>query len=496
MARIGGPRPAAQASAARTREAASPTAAVVELAARAEQSHDPQLAQTGRRCAKRLREPLRAALVGRVSTGKSTLLNALLATDVAPTDGRECTKFVHVFRHGRFVTASVVPRNGRERTPVTLDGSRLPSELDLPASEIKFVDVTLPTPLLEQVTLIDTPGLAGASAERQDVIARMHEDTDESAAHADALLYCVKDPLMRDEADAVATFREGNGAKRLSAFTAIGLLTRADQTGGDPCLARERAAELAKSMADDHADLFSAVVPVVGLLAETAETGTLREGHARALGELAQAWDRDVAREALRAPELFLDEEGPVEPDVRRELLGLLGQYGVGALLEKLRSGVPPHAAALTRAVSALSGLEDVQRQLEASLGRRADVLKAARALEDLTKSARRAGDRKIYEAAQEVLDTREMFPLQMIDVARLLGTNRVALPNRLQGRAQETLMSWLTGESTPSPRVTGGEAARAVRDWQDWAQVTDLAGRRVARVMVRAWQLAAEERR
>jgi hypothetical protein len=237
-------------------------------------------------------------------------------------------------------------------------------------------------------------------------------------------------------------------------------------------------------------------VPVVGLLAETAETGTLRERHARALGELAQAWDRDVAREALRAAELFLDEEGPVEPDVRCELLGLLGQYGVGALLEKLRSGVPPHAAALTRAVSALSGLEDVQRQLEASLGRRADVLKAARALEDLTKSARRAGDRKIYEAAQEVLDTREMFPLQMIDVARLLGTNRVALPNRLQGRAQETLMSWLTGESTPSPRVTGGEAARAVRDWQDWAQVTDLAGRRVARVMVRAWQLAAEERR
>src|SRR4051794_28115346 len=100
------------------------TAEVAKLAARAEQSPDQRLAEAGRHSAERLRQPLRAAVVGRVSTGKSTLLNALLGASVAPTDGRECTKVVHVFRHDRHYTASLVPRSGRERTPVSFDGSR------------------------------------------------------------------------------------------------------------------------------------------------------------------------------------------------------------------------------------------------------------------------------------------------------------------------------------------------------------------------------------
>src|SRR6185436_5944360 len=103
-----------------------PTEAVATLATRAEQSPDGRLAEAGRRSAERLRSPLRTAVVGRVSTGKSTLLNALLATAVAPTDGRECTKVVHVFRHDRFITASLVPRVGRELIPVYFDGTRLP----------------------------------------------------------------------------------------------------------------------------------------------------------------------------------------------------------------------------------------------------------------------------------------------------------------------------------------------------------------------------------
>jgi hypothetical protein len=106
------------------------SAAVAELAARAERSRSDELTGVGRRCAERLRRPLCTAVVGRVSTGKSTLLNALLGTPVAPTDGRECTKVVHVLRHGRFVTASLVPRTGRDPTPVHFEGSRLPSELD------------------------------------------------------------------------------------------------------------------------------------------------------------------------------------------------------------------------------------------------------------------------------------------------------------------------------------------------------------------------------
>lgn len=470
--------------------------AVANLAARAGQSHDQRLAEAGRRAAGRLQRPLRTAVVGRVSTGKSTLLNALLGMNVAPTDGRECTKVVHVFRHGRFITASLVPRSGRERTPVHFEGSRLPSDLGRPAPEIKYVDVTLPTPLLERVTLIDTPGLASASTESRDVTTRMREDTGESAAAADALLYCVRGPLTQDELVAVQAFRQGNGAKRLSAGTAVGILTQADQTGSDRRQAWTQAAELAATMAHKHADLFAAMVPVIGLLAETATTGALREMHARALGELARSWDRDVTRVVLASTEMFLTEPAPVGPELRRELLTLLGSYGVGELLDQLRSGLPSNATALTRAAHDLSGVDEVSRHLAASLYRRADVLKAARALEELVDGARQAGDRSLHDAAQQMLDQPGMFPLQVIEMAQLLATRHVVPPPRLQEQARDTITSWLNDEPRRRPRVSRADATRAVGDWRAWSQLTDLAGRKVAGVMVRAWQLAVEEPR
>jgi Dynamin family len=434
-------------------------------------------------------------VVGRVSTGKSTLLNALLATAVAPTDGRECTKVVHVFRHDRFITASLVPRDGRDWTPVYFDGTRLPSDLGRPASEIKFVDVTLPTPLLTRVTLIDTPGLASASAQSSDTT-RMREDTDESAARADALLYCLRGPLLRDEADAVHAFRQGSGAKRLSAGTAVGILTHADQIGDDRPRAFAEATKLAATMARKHADLFSAVVPVIGLLAETAATGALREAHARALGELARSWDRDAIWPALIAPEMFLGEPGPVGPELRRELLQLLGLFGVGALLERVRAGAPAHATALTGLAHDLSGIDQVRRYIAASFDRRADVLKAARVLEDLLDEVRRAGDRDLHDVADRILDQRAMFPLRVIEMAQLLATRSSTPPPVLQEQAQQAISTWLTDPPGHRRRASRAEAIQAVREWRAWQQLTDLAGRRVAEVMVRAWQLSTEEAR
>ena len=476
-----------------TRDADKITTAVAELAARAEQSFDREVALTGRRCRERLRSPMRTAVVGRVSTGKSTLLNALLGSAVAPTDGRECTKVVYQFRHDRFFTASLMPRAGGQPTAVPFEGGRLPSELGTDASQIKYVDVTLPTPLLQEVTLIDTPGLASAATEQPEVRKRMREDTGEWAADADALLYCLMGPVTQDEADAVKSFRSGTGAKRLSAGTAIGILTRADQTGDDPRTAWPQAVELGAKMSARHADLFAAVLPVIGLLAETAATGALTAAHARAIGELATAWDRDAIRMALISGEMFVEEPGPVGPEVRRELLSLLGPFGVVRVLDKVHSGAAATATALTQVVRELSGIDEVRRQLNAVLGRRADVLKAARALDDLIDSARRAGDRKLQDDAQWMFDRQEMFPLRVIDMARLLATDHVTLPAALKEQARRMVTFWLTSEAGRPPRASRREITQAVGEWREWAQLADLAGRKVADVMVRAWQMAGE---
>ena len=46
---------------------------------------------------RRLSAPLQVAVAGRIKSGKSTLVNALIGRRVAPTDGGECTRLVTRF---------------------------------------------------------------------------------------------------------------------------------------------------------------------------------------------------------------------------------------------------------------------------------------------------------------------------------------------------------------------------------------------------------------
>ncbi|QYN38298.1 dynamin family protein [Pseudonocardia sp. DSM 110487] len=463
--------------------------AVVALAARAERSVDQRLADVGHRCLERLRAPLSIALVGRVSSGKSTLLNALMGSRVAPTNARECTKIVYKFRYGPRPTATLVLRTGSGRIAVDLDDSRLPADFGRPASEISHIDVTMPLPLLQEAVLIDTPGLASAQTENAAATERMLHDTGDYAARADVILFCINGPITQDEADAVHTFARGSGGNRLNGATAVGILTKADQLSGNPLTSWKAATEIARNTAAGHADLFWTVVPVVGLLAETARTGALRDVHARALGALAQAWNRDVAHAVLRHKKMFLGAEGPVDTPVRAELLDLLGRFGVGELLDQIRSGTRPDVASLSRESAVASGMAAVSSEIHGCLAGRSDALKAAGALDELVPAAYYAGDRALYEDANSMLDWPQMFPVKVIGMGQQLATGRVRPPAGLVDEAWRAVRTGLPG-------ATSGEAARAAGEWKRWALLTDGAGRRMADVMVRAWQLAAEEGR
>ena len=48
----------------------------------------------------RLNQPIRIALAGSLKAGKSTLVNALVGENIAPTDATEATRLVTWFRHG------------------------------------------------------------------------------------------------------------------------------------------------------------------------------------------------------------------------------------------------------------------------------------------------------------------------------------------------------------------------------------------------------------
>jgi Dynamin family len=154
-----------------------------------------ELAEAGRLAEARLLQPLHVALVGLVSAGKSTLLNALLKSGVAPTAGGECTRVLYTFEHNRWKTAAVRPRDNTAPLPLHFDGSRLSSNLPLPYRQVDRVQVTLPAELLEQVTLLDTPGLASTNLETSEITRELlTTDTLDAARMADALIFCIHTP--------------------------------------------------------------------------------------------------------------------------------------------------------------------------------------------------------------------------------------------------------------------------------------------------------------
>ena len=61
----------------------------------------------------RLNQPIRIALAGTLKAGKSTLVNALVGEDIAPTDATEATRIVTWFRHGPIPKVTANHRGGR-----------------------------------------------------------------------------------------------------------------------------------------------------------------------------------------------------------------------------------------------------------------------------------------------------------------------------------------------------------------------------------------------
>ncbi len=114
---------------------------------------------------RRLSAPLQVAVVGRIKSGKSTLVNALIGRRVAPTDVGECTRLVTRFQYGTVDRVEVVFHDGtKQAVPFDADGG-IPSRLGVEPEQVSHLEAYLTNAVLRDLTVIDTPGLGSLDAD-------------------------------------------------------------------------------------------------------------------------------------------------------------------------------------------------------------------------------------------------------------------------------------------------------------------------------------------
>ncbi|EME56705.1 dynamin family protein [Amycolatopsis decaplanina] len=199
-------------------------------------------------------------VVGETNRGKSSLVNALLSMPgLSPVDADVATATYLVFEHAeRWSAQACYPG---QLAPVPIDLNDLihwvSAAHELPEGQIppRYVEVSGPVPLLERVSIVDTPGVGGLDS--------MHgELAKEAAAGATALLFVVdaSSPFTAQELQ----FLHDMGER---VETVLFALTKTDQFRG-----WREVLEADRRLLAEHAPRFADAVfhPVSARMFETA----------------------------------------------------------------------------------------------------------------------------------------------------------------------------------------------------------------------------------
>jgi energy-coupling factor transporter ATP-binding protein EcfA2 len=442
---------------------------------------------------RRLNEPLRLAIAGMVKAGKSTLLNAMLGERLAPTDAGECTRVVTWYRYAATPNITLHLHGGEtRRMPIRRDDGRLVLELKgVSAEDVAWIDVGWPSTGLRSMILIDTPGIASLSV---DVSARSHEFLVPEAkpSAADAIVYLMRH-LHASDLKFLESFRD-TAAGTSETVNAVAVLSRADEIGSGRIDSMLSANKVAKryELDGELSSLSLGVVPVAGLLAESART--LREDEYKAFRELA-GMPRAEREKLMISADRFArpNDATAIDEDQRKALLSRFGIFGVRLATALIRGGATT-STELSEQLVQQSGMNELQHFVREQFRTRGADLKVRGVLDGLELVLReypRDGTQNLLGGIERIRATahtlRELsllsqaraagLPLRADDAARAeriiggkgisatarLGLSDDAPSNEIRAEAEEQLASWRSLSQSPLTERAAVDVCRTV---------------------------------
>lgn len=438
----------------------------------------PALSQEFDEILKRIDEPLRVAIAGKVKAGKSTLLNALLGEELAASDAGECTKIVTWYQHGaQYDVRGEV--NGQD-FPIGFSHTGRALEVDLGGRDSDSIDrlvIDAPSAELEAMSLIDTPGMASLSTDIAAKSSNFLTPEDGRDTPVDAVIYLLRH-LHSTDVSFLHAFHDKEFTSP-SPVNCLGVLSRADEIAAGRLDGMDSAKKIAARYSGDARlrRLVQGVVPVAGLIGQA--SATLDEQQMEDLRSIA-ALDPGPAQLCLLSIDRFLNDEAISIPiDRRQTLLDQLGVFGLRLIEDRLRRGDVAALGEARALLRAESGIEHLRDTLLVMFGGRRDTLKARSALVTIQRvladhdqpRALSAQLERIWAGAHDFAELRTLNVLRDADIGlaaldldsaeRILGGHGTSIAERLgldedasvaeqRQRLLETISEWRQRGSSP----------------------------------------------
>lgn len=339
---------------------------------------------------KRMQEPMQLAIVGRISSSKSTLVNAILGKSGIVRTGHEAETFnVSWLKYGDDNAPLVVWfKNGTRQLIERNKWAEWTSHKgeNTLKTEVKYIEVTASFNMLRYINIIDTPGLdATSKVDSQNTIDFLR------FVNPDAVILLFTKSLAEDSLNLIREFQNSESGMSFSInpMNALGLLSKADcnwNGSNDPMSDSEAAIKRTLSSRTDVNKVLFRILPVSALIALASFEITNED--IRDFEILAKLEDKQLKRLFIGS-DFFVREYDfmKISSERRKRMIDKYGLYGVHLCVGELQRNSNITRLELSEVLREKSGFENFKKLLVSHFGDRSQLIKAQRGVISLLKA-------------------------------------------------------------------------------------------------------------